>query len=197
METADERREQTDGDHEGPELVSTEHLVSVVGDDAVDDALVATIEQAALATLQQQDVKPPVELTIALMSSPEIRELNCRYRQVDAETDVLSFGMAEDQPLSGPPGAGRYLGDIAICGPRAEAQAAEYGHSVSREFAYLTVHGVLHLLGFDHHMPEAQRHMRLVEEAALQRIGLARSADQDRPIDEGVYSSHHAVQQKG
>ena len=196
---ADEQPEHPGDEHASAYSKSGEHLVNVVSDDAVDSALTALIERAALVTLQQQGVKPAGELTVALISSQEIRQLNSAYRQVDAETDVLSFGNADEHsyPSPGPVGAARYLGDIAICITRAEAQAEEYGHSVSRELAYLTVHGVLHLLGFDHHRPEEQRRMRRAEERALQRVGLVRGEDKNHPIGEAVYSSHHTVQEKG
>jgi len=108
------------------------------------------------------------------VSPAEIRDLNRTYRQVDDETDVLSFSMDDDQEprpsLVGP----AYLGDIAICLPRAAAQAQEYGHSLERECAYLTVHGVLHLLGHDHHERGEQRRMRTAEESVLKTIGLPR-----------------------
>jgi probable rRNA maturation factor len=151
-----------------------DHLVSVVGDEPVAAGLAELIERAALATLHQQGVAQATEVTIALVSPEEIRELNCTYRQVDEETDVLSFGMDDDQEPTSLPDALPYLGDIAISFPRAEAQALEYGHSIKRECAYLTVHGVLHLLGHDHHDPDDQRQMRAAEEAVLALLGLSR-----------------------
>jgi probable rRNA maturation factor len=153
-----------------------EHVVSVVGDDSIDAALVTVIERAAEAALRQQGVPSPVEVTVALVTPAEIRELNWSYRQVDDETDVLSFSMDEGQALTLPAGPARYLGDIAISVARARAQAQEYGHSAEREFAYLTVHGVLHLLGHDHHEPVEQHRMRQAEEAALALLGLARGS---------------------
>lgn len=151
-----------------------EHVISVISDDPVDGAVTSAIERAAGAALRQQGVDAPVEVSVALVTPEEIRELNRRYRQVDAETDVLSFGMDEGQTLSPLPGQARYLGDIAISLPRAVAQAREYGHSAEREVAYLTVHGVLHLLGHDHHEPAEQRRMREAEETTLAGLGLAR-----------------------
>lgn len=152
----------------------TQHLVSVVGDEVVPAELEAIIERAVLATLQQQRIAPRTEVTVALVSPGEIRELNRVYRSVDEETDVLSFTM--DQEVAAPllPGALPHLGDIAISMQRAELQAREYGHSFARELAFLTVHGVLHLLGHDHHAPEEQRRMRSVEEDVLALLGLSR-----------------------
>jgi probable rRNA maturation factor len=95
---------------------------------------------------------------------------------VDAPTDVLSFG--DDGPATpfvGQPDAPRYLGDIAISYERVLAQAADYGHSVSRELAYLAVHGALHLLGYDHERgPDGAAAMRAREEAVMAALGLGR-----------------------
>jgi probable rRNA maturation factor len=149
-------------------------VVSVVHDGGVDSALVDGVERAAVAALRQQGLGVNSELTVALVSAAEIRELNRNYRHIDAETDVLSFGMEEGQALPRPAGSARYLGDIAISVERARSQAVEYGHSVEREFAFLTVHGVLHLLGHDHHQPEEQRRMRAAEDETLHFLHLPR-----------------------
>lgn len=153
---------------------SVHHVVSVLSDIAVAADLSAGIEAAALATLRQQAVAVPIELAIALVSPMEIRALNRTFRQVDEETDVLSFGAGEDTAAPEDGEAPSYLGDVAICLSRAEEQADEYGHSVAREVTYLTVHGVLHLLGHDHHDPEEQRRMRAMEEEVLAGLGLSR-----------------------
>jgi probable rRNA maturation factor len=152
-------------------------LVSVVADEdaAVEPALAQTIEAAALAALRHEGVAAG-ELTVALVGGAEIARLNRAYRGVDAVTDVLSFGMEGSPAVAGPPGAPPYLGDIAICAERAAAQARDYGHSAAREFAFLTVHGVLHLLGHDHHEPAEERRMREREEAVLAEMGLGREA---------------------
>jgi probable rRNA maturation factor len=152
----------------------TEHLVSVVGDEAVPADLETIIERAVRTTLRHQSVTRRTEVTVALVSPAEIRQLNRTFRSIDTETDVLSFTM--DQPGASQllPGAVPYLGDIAIGTQRAELQAREYGHSFAREIAYLTVHGVLHLLGHDHHAPDEQRRMRGAEEEVLALLGLSR-----------------------
>lgn len=84
------------------------------------------------------------DVTVVLGSDTEARELNLRYRGIDAPTDVLSFPIREEFP------DGFYCGDIFICIPLAREQAREAGHSVSRELQLLLVHGLLHLAGFDH-----------------------------------------------
>jgi len=85
------------------------------------------------------------EIVLAFVADPEIRELNRKFRKKDRPTDVLSF------PLNERGADGKfYLGDIIISVPTATAQAAELGHSLERELEYLTVHGFLHLIGFEH-----------------------------------------------
>lgn len=142
----------------------------------VDSAL---LERAVAAALAAEGVAGPVELSVLISDDAELHELNRAYRGVDAPTDVLSFGddtSDDDGPaFVRPPDAPRYLGDLAISYERAVAQAAEYGHSHERELAYLAVHGVLHLLGYDHERgQEDAAAMRAREEAVMTQIGLPR-----------------------
>ncbi|HUW63324.1 MAG TPA: rRNA maturation RNase YbeY [Spirochaetia bacterium] len=152
-----------------PVLVS-----NLQGEVPVEDGLVTTIIHAADSVLAGEKVPAGVEVSVALVDSERIRELNHRYRGVDAPTDVLSFPL--DDPDDAPDGPETVLGDVVIALPVADRQAREYGHSLRREVAYLTVHGVLHLLGFDHHQPEDKQRMRNHEEAALASLGLTRDA---------------------
>jgi probable rRNA maturation factor len=137
------------------------------------------IERAVAATLAGEGVAGPVEVSLLVTDDTALHVLNRDYRGVDAPTDVLSFAADEDD-TSGPafvlpPDAPRYLGDIAISYERVMAQADEYGHSYERELAYLTAHGVLHLLGYDHERgPDDAAAMRAREEAAMERLGLRR-----------------------
>src|SRR5262249_39545479 len=109
-----------------------------------------------------------------------IRELNRAHRGVDAPTDVLSFPLQlpADAPAAPvfvlPPGQLVHLGDLVLSWPRAVAQAEQYGHSLARESAYLAVHGVLHLRGYDRARPADARAMRAREEATLVPLGLLR-----------------------
>lgn len=146
---------------------------------AVDGAL---IERAIAAVLAGEGIAEAIELSVLVTSDAALHELNRTYRNVDAPTDVLSFASEEDAPdaphaFVRPPDTPRYLGDIAISYERVLAQAAEYGHSADRELAYLTAHGVLHLLGYDHERgAEDAAAMRAREEAAMDRLGLHREA---------------------
>ncbi|MCL6639111.1 MAG: rRNA maturation RNase YbeY, partial [Firmicutes bacterium] len=97
-----------------------------------------------------------------------------QYRGVDAPTDVLSFAMEEGEFMPGGEDEGVILGDVVISLQAAERQAKEYGHSFRRELAYLTVHGVLHLLGYDHQSEEDRTLMRRKEEEVLTRLGQPR-----------------------
>jgi len=118
------------------------------------------------------------ELSVVVTGDREIRSLNREYRSIDKETDVLSFPLMELTPGTPPPARlpveDRHLGDIVISLERMLEQAAEYGHSWRRELAYLAVHGVLHLLGYDHHEEGMERHMRAREEAVLAALELGR-----------------------
>lgn len=111
-------------------------------------------------------------LSVRIVTPGEIREANARFRHVDGVTDVLTFPAWEGEALLTPPDG--YLGDIMVCRDRAAEQAAEYGHSMARELGFLTVHGVLHLLGYDHMTPEDEEGMRLRQTEILEGIGLIR-----------------------
>src|SRR5215217_8120315 len=113
------------------------------------------IEQAVAAALAAEGLAGAIEVSVLVTDDATLHQLNRDYRNVDAPTDVLSF--ADDQESDStttafvrPPDAPRYLGDLAISYERVIAQAAEYEHSRERELTFLTVHGVLHLLGYDH-----------------------------------------------
>lgn len=106
---------------------------------------------------------------ILVLNEEEMQEMNRQYRGKDSVTDVLSFPavQAGEQPQDG------YYGDILLCPLRARAQAEAYGHSVERELAFLTVHGALHLLGYDHETPEEEALMRQAQSTILERMGQA------------------------
>ena len=113
------------------------------------------------------------EVSITLTDDAYIKELNTQYRNKDCATDVLSFALNEgEEPeiVDGP--AVNLIGDIIISVETAKRQAEEYGHSLEREMAFLTVHGMMHLLGYDH-IEEADRiEMRKEEEYVLENLGI-------------------------
>ncbi len=115
------------------------------------------------------------EVNVVIMDANDIREFNYIYRGIDEVTDVLSFAITEvshDEPEYKCPEPDNMLGDILICLDRAFAQADEYGHSPQREIAFLTVHGMLHLLGYDHEEENERVLMRSLEEKAMENLGL-------------------------
>lgn len=116
------------------------------------------------------------EVDITIVDDEEIHMLNRDYRNVDRPTDVLSFALdeaGEDEPelLGGP--EEHLLGDIIISAETAARQAEEFGHGLEREIVYLAVHGLLHLLGYDHMIDEDKAVMRAKEEEALREIRLS------------------------
>ena len=132
------------------------------------------LTSAAEAVLKIEDFFEPAEINITFVSDSRIRKINKAFRDIDRSTDVLSFPMGEDGIYDVNPENGcLILGDVIISVEHAVAQSKEFGHGFDREMAYLTVHSVLHLLGYDHiDEGEQKRLMRLKEESALALIGL-------------------------
>ncbi|MBR3898449.1 MAG: rRNA maturation RNase YbeY [Bacilli bacterium] len=113
-----------------------------------------------------------VEFNVIFVDSEKIREINKKYRNIDRVTDVISFALEDDKSM--PFEFGRLLGDIYICVERMKDQAEEYGHSLLREQGFLTVHGLLHLLGYDHMTKEEEKIMFEKQELILDGYGLKR-----------------------
>ena len=122
----------------------------------------------ARRALRAEAVGPPAEVGVVVSGDEQVRELNARYRGVDAPTDVLSFAL-DDDAFPSPPATVRQLGEVVISFPTARRQAAEAGHSIDDELAHLLVHGLLHLLGYDHETSRDARVMRGREESLLGR----------------------------
>ncbi|MFS8533752.1 MAG: rRNA maturation RNase YbeY [Limnochordales bacterium] len=148
---------------------------------AVDEAILKRLEAVAAAALAAEGMPPYAEVSVTLVDDDEIQALNRDYRGKDAPTDVLSFPIWEPEEIADLrlhperyPERPLLLGDVVISVPTAIRQAEEYGHGVDRELAYLCVHGVLHLLGYDHEEEAARQAMRQREEAILAEAGLVR-----------------------
>lgn len=153
-------------------------------DEAVEvpPAVEEQLRRSILAALEEEGVDVPCIIAVIVTDDAVIRETNLANRGVDRPTDVLSFPMFPMKPGDKPradwadPGTDKvYLGDMMISLERANAQAAEYGHSPEREVCYLAVHSVLHLLGYDH-LDEGpmKAQMREREEAILGKLGITR-----------------------
>ena len=135
------------------------------------------IRRACNAVLEYEHFEGGAEISVNFVDDAQIAQLNKQYRGKDAPTDVLSFPLGENGQYDYNQETGAaMLGDIVISMERAMEQAELYGHSLQREVAYLTVHSMLHLLGYDHEASglEAVR-MREKEEAVLIKLGLPRT----------------------
>ncbi|MDD5887618.1 MAG: rRNA maturation RNase YbeY [Oscillospiraceae bacterium] len=137
------------------------------------------IRRCCTAVLVMEEFPQDAEVSVSIVDNERIHELNKQYRNIDSETDVLSFPLGEN---------GVYdinydtneaeLGDIVISLEKAEEQAKRYGHSLEREVGYLTVHSMLHLLGYDHELGGIELvRMREKEEKVLTELGLRRDGN--------------------
>ena len=133
------------------------------------------VRRACNATLIYENFQDAVEVDVTFVNDDEIQKLNLQHRNIDSSTDVLSFPLGENGKYDVNPETGAFLlGDIVISTERAYDQAELYGHSLQREIAFLTVHSMLHLLGYDHEnggLDEMQMFEK--QEEILKELGLA------------------------
>lgn len=135
------------------------------------------LRRIAQRTLDLDQAATPQEIGLLLTTDLRIRRLNKQYRRKDKVTDVLSFALAEsDADFASSPDDPSTLGQVVVSYPRAVRQARDYGHSVEREVAFLFVHGLLHLLGYDHQRRADEQRMRERQEAILSSLGITRKA---------------------
>ncbi len=134
------------------------------------------IRRCCHAVLENEGFEDSAEVSVRFVDNETIHELNREYRNVDRETDVLSFPLGENGEYDTNLDTGaKLLGDIVISVPKAMEQAELYNHSLQREIGFLTVHSMLHLLGYDHENGGIEEvHMREKEETVLTKIGLKR-----------------------
>ena len=142
-----------------------------------DNEIVKLINTVAEACFEIEDMQSlNMYLNIILTDENYIREANKKYRNIDKETDVLSFPMFEkDELVNIEVNAREVLGDIIISIPRVKLQAEEYGHSFERELAYMVVHGFYHIIGYDHIKEEDKKEMREKEEKVLNKLNIKRN----------------------
>lgn len=114
------------------------------------------------------------EVSVTLTDDAHIHVLNREYRGVDRPTDVLSFALMESEEPEIIGGASEVLGDLVISLERVQAQAEEYGHSALRELSFLTVHGMLHLLGYDHMEEDERLEMETEQRHVMEELGIER-----------------------
>ena len=142
---------------------------------------VSWLQNVAEQVLVAEHTDPEAELSLVIVSQKKVQELNLKYLGRDEPTDVLAFSMLPE-PATGeeakadlphfvvPPDGVSHLGEVIISYPQAVIQSAERRHSVKKEVAILIIHGILHLLGYDHDMPELERQMRIREAEILSSI---------------------------
>ncbi|MCU7556875.1 rRNA maturation RNase YbeY [Macrococcus capreoli] len=150
--------------------------------DFIDDAnLIASqhldeIEKLLQFAAAEEGIEEEAEVAVSFVDEAEIQQINKTYRNKDSVTDVISFALeeGEDEDFE-MPDEPRVLGDIIICVKRAEEQAEEYGHSFERELGFLSVHGLLHLLGYDHMNEADEKKMFGRQDEILNAYGLTRA----------------------
>lgn len=139
------------------------------------DGIETLIEDCARTALTLENIDRDAEVSVTLVDNARIRELNARFREIDRETDVLSFPASDGVHFDIDPDTNAIiLGDIVISLEKAEEQANEYGHSIRRETAFLITHSLFHLLGYDHMTPDEETEMFARQEKVLEELGITR-----------------------
>ncbi|NTW05777.1 MAG: rRNA maturation RNase YbeY [Peptococcaceae bacterium] len=149
-------------------------LISSLPEEApLDFELESLLERTARIAMESIGCKDSAEISLLITDDFHIHQLNKEYRGVDSPTDVLSFAQNEGEEMPDF-GEEEMLGDVVISLPAAVRQGQEYGHGLKRELSYLAVHGILHLMGYDHIEIDDQRIMRNKEEAIMNLLDLVR-----------------------
>lgn len=133
-------------------------------------------EKVIKKCFEEENLNDKLYVNIILTNPQNIRKINNEYRNIDKETDVLSFPMFEKEEIQDLENIliEEVLGDIIISIERVEEQAKEYGHAFEREFAYMLVHGFYHLMGYDHIEENDKKEMRIKEENILDKLNIVR-----------------------
>ena len=139
--------------------------------------IMEAVEKACLETLKYEEFDEDCEISLSFVTNEEIHQINRQFRNVDAPTDVLSFPQLtfeEGEEADVNENGEIVLGDIIISVERAKEQAEEYGHGLKREIAFLTVHSMLHLLGYDHMEKDEEEDMFRRQKEILEIAGIPR-----------------------
>ena len=144
---------------------------SIINETKEDIKELEEVEKLLNFTLKKLDIKSSI-FNVIIVSEEKIKELNRDYRSKDSVTDVISFALEDDKTFIKTDI--RVLGDIYICLKKAQDQAKEYNHSILRELSFLSIHGLLHLLGYDHMTKEDESVMFKLQEVILDECGIKR-----------------------
>lgn len=138
------------------------------------------IEDCTREALTEEEIKEDAEVSVTFVDNGRIRELNTEFREIDRETDVLSFPIGDEEGFEvDPDNDAIILGDIVISLEKAREQAEEYSHSFKRELAFLITHSLFHLLGYDHvDGGEEEKIMFAKQEKVLEKLGITRGEEQ-------------------
>ncbi|MBD9220089.1 MAG: rRNA maturation RNase YbeY [Clostridiales bacterium] len=141
------------------------------------DEIKEMLEKVCLKSLQYEEFNEDCEISLSIVTNDEIHDINKQFRNIDSPTDVLSFPQLtfeEGEEADVNENGEIVLGDIIISIDRAKEQAEEYGHSLKRELAFLSVHSMLHLMGYDHMVPEEEEDMFRRQKEILIEAGIPR-----------------------
>jgi len=135
------------------------------------------LQRIAIRTIEVEGIPSTSEMGLVITGNKTIQKLNKTYRGEDKPTDVLAFNMTpgtsqdSETLFVGPPDGVNHLGEVVISYPQATRQAQEQGHGITQELALLIVHGILHLLGYDHELPDDEQRMKARENEILEMLG--------------------------
>lgn len=134
----------------------------------INEEILKIVEKGIVTVIQMEQLSDNFEVSVSFVDNKEIREINREFRNIDSETDVLSFPMDFEFDLD----CDKPLGDVIISLEKALEQSNEFGHSFEREVLYLTVHSVYHLLGYDHIEEKDRGIMREKEKNTMKKLGV-------------------------
>lgn len=138
----------------------------------ISDENIEAIKKTVIACLETEEMDGNFEVSVSFVTNEEIRELNRQYRNVDSETDVLSFPLDDEDEDFSMDGDVVLLGDIVLSTEKIIEQAKDFGHSLEREMLYLVAHSTLHLLGYDHMDDEDKSEMRQREKEVMKKLSI-------------------------
>ena len=170
----------TPSSNTNPPHIGNDHVEVILDTEPVSDPIISMVKKAAESALKAEHKTGPIDVTVMITNDKQIRKLNREFKDEDEITDVLAFNTYTNDESTykdkwpdftiGSQANGEQLGDIAISLPQVARQAKENGKTTNTELAMLTIHGVLHLLGYDHRNPEEETVMFGKTEVILSKV---------------------------